>query len=206
MAVAISRGGLVRGGREGRPWLLLLAWAAGCGGGAGAPCETDDDCAPGLSCRGKVCLPVVAGDGEDAGIDGRPDWIDSIDGVTEADGPQAEDAAGDEGSGADEAGDGDGDDAGPVLAAIDPGETSDVADPARPSGVFGEPGEEYVLLLWENGLAIWDRFDVAVDLENGRKSASARLKGGPFGAGRVVRAVQIRLDSARSTWGEEEPA
>jgi hypothetical protein len=143
---------------------LLLA--LGCGGAAGAPCERHDDCASGLTCRAGVCLPPTA----DAG-DAEPDVIDADDVLPDGE-VLPDDAAPDADDVPDGREDGDTDEGSPpVLVALDPGETFDPADPAGPHGVEGRSGESYALILWENGLGIWDRYDVTVTVDNGRKSA-----------------------------------
>jgi hypothetical protein len=146
--------------------------ALGCGASAGAPCSTDDDCAGGLACRAGVCLPPAGPDGgdveppidvpaEDAAPDGSPTDIEADDGAPDA--PETTDDA---------------DDADvplPPLGTLAPGETYDPPDPAA-SGVLGAAGESYVLVLWENGLNFLGHFEIALSIDNGRKSSTRRLK------------------------------
>ena len=159
------------------PLALLLLAVAGCGAGAGAPCATNDECAGGLVCRGGVCLPPAV----DAG-DVEPDASDD-DAATDGMDVEEDGAAetGDEGDG-DDADTGDDGDATPLpnLGTPEPGEVWDPPD-VESSGVLGAVGESYALVLWENGLGIWDRYDLTVTVDNGRKSARTTAKlGGPI--------------------------
>ncbi|MBN1770324.1 MAG: hypothetical protein JXB32_03605 [Deltaproteobacteria bacterium] len=149
---------------------LLAAAATACGASAGAPCESSDDCAAGMTCRGGVCLPLVPEDADAA----EPDDAAGDDGEP----PDGEDdGAGDEGTEV-PADDGGTDDAAdvppPPLGTPGPGEVYDPPDPTA-SGVLGATGETYVLLLWDNGLGVWDSWDVEVLAENGRKSVEPRV-------------------------------
>ncbi|MBI5486900.1 MAG: hypothetical protein HY905_06180 [Deltaproteobacteria bacterium] len=164
------------------PLLLLLAAAAGCGAGAGAPCATNDECAGGLVCRGGVCLPPGLGEG-----DAEPPDHDAPDDDAEPGDDGAADADDDGGELPDGTDGGDGleaDDAGdadapppPLLGTLEPGETWDPPETAA-SGVLGAAGESYALVLWENGVGMWDHFDVTVTIDNGLKSSRLTTKAG----------------------------
>lgn len=150
---------------------LLAAVVTACGASAGAPCESSDECAAGLLCRGGVCLPLVPEDAEATGPDDAedadlPDVLP--DGEEDGAGDVPGDVPGDDGGAGDAA-----DVPLPPLGTLRPGEVYDPPDPTA-SGVLGAAGESYALVLWDNGLGIWDSWDVAVSVENGRKASEPR--------------------------------
>ncbi|MDI7267306.1 MAG: hypothetical protein QME96_04865, partial [Myxococcota bacterium] len=110
--------------------------------------------------RGRVCLPAVgSADSTDAApADGRDGESDGFDAGIETD-DGADDATVDAPD--------------PVLVVLDPGEASDVEDPARPTGVVAAPGQEYVLILWDGGLSFWQRHDVVVERREAGKAGPA---------------------------------
>ena len=151
---------------------LLAAAATACGASAGAPCESSDDCAAGLTCRGGVCLPPAPGDADTVE---PPDEASEDDAAPADFVPDVEDDGGTDEADVTDATLDDGSDVPPPpLGTLGPGEVYDPPDPLH-SGVLGASGETYVLVLWDNGLGIWDHWDVEVTVENGRKSSEPRV-------------------------------